>query len=104
MNADALLVMIERLVGTRISPNWMLNSLAMRHSPTASCSSKPVPGALAPVPVPPTVVLPRLGLSVSTKKNTFGATCPLRMIRAPVSYTHLRAHETDSYLVCRLLL
>src|SRR5665647_3833029 len=26
-------------------------------------------------------------------------------VRAPsVSYTHLRAHETDSYLVCRLLL
>ena len=25
-------------------------------------------------------------------------------IREPVSYTHLRAHETDSYLVCRLLL
>src|SRR5665647_3465956 len=24
--------------------------------------------------------------------------------RQPVSYTHLRAHETDSYLVCRLLL
>src|SRR5665647_485196 len=24
--------------------------------------------------------------------------------RTPVSYTHLRAHETDSYLVCRLLL
>src|SRR5665647_3870502 len=23
--------------------------------------------------------------------------------RIPVSYTHLRAHETDSYLVCRLL-
>src|SRR5665647_739294 len=22
--------------------------------------------------------------------------------KAPVSYTHLRAHETDSYLVCRL--
>src|SRR5665647_3794995 len=26
---------------------------------------------------------------------------PLRP--GPVSYTHLRAHETDSYLVCRLL-
>ena len=26
------------------------------------------------------------------------------MYSAPVSYTHLRAHETDSYLVCRLLL
>src|SRR5664279_4391145 len=25
-------------------------------------------------------------------------------ISMPVSYTHLRAHETDSYLVCRLLL
>ena len=25
-------------------------------------------------------------------------------IAPPVSYTHLRAHETDSYLVCRLLL
>src|SRR5664279_6062313 len=24
--------------------------------------------------------------------------------QGPVSYTHLRAHETDSYLVCRLLL
>src|SRR5664279_135144 len=27
-----------------------------------------------------------------------------RRCSAPVSYTHLRAHETDSYLVCRLLL
>src|SRR5680860_1704823 len=26
------------------------------------------------------------------------------MITTAVSYTHLRAHETDSYLVCRLLL
>src|SRR5680860_1224667 len=31
--------------------------------------------------------------------------CLQRAILArPVSYTHLRAHETDSYLVCRLLL
>src|SRR5665647_2239804 len=28
----------------------------------------------------------------------------LSVILIPVSYTHLRAHETDSYLVCRLLL
>ena len=26
------------------------------------------------------------------------------IINIAVSYTHLRAHETDSYLVCRLLL
>ena len=25
-------------------------------------------------------------------------------VKEAVSYTHLRAHETDSYLVCRLLL
>src|SRR5664279_1948184 len=35
--------------------------------------------------------------------------CPRRQRKElhevpPVSYTHLRAHETDSYLVCRLLL
>src|SRR5665647_2195608 len=29
---------------------------------------------------------------------------PLIVDPKPVSYTHLRAHETDSYLVCRLLL
>ena len=28
----------------------------------------------------------------------------LQFFFVPVSYTHLRAHETDSYLVCRLLL
>src|SRR5680860_1813791 len=27
-----------------------------------------------------------------------------KVVGKPVSYTHLRAHETDSYLVCRLLL
>ena len=29
---------------------------------------------------------------------------PVMLALIPVSYTHLRAHETDSYLVCRLLL
>src|SRR5680860_1774121 len=29
---------------------------------------------------------------------------PQGSLASPVSYTHLRAHETDSYLVCRLLL
>src|SRR5665647_1898450 len=31
-------------------------------------------------------------------------TYSLKMRLTAVSYTHLRAHETDSYLVCRLLL
>ena len=29
---------------------------------------------------------------------------PLHIIVGAVSYTHLRAHETGAYLVCRLLL
>ena len=36
-------------------------------------------------------------LSATTLRNIIGD-------MEPVSYTHLRAHETDSYLVCRLLL
>ena len=41
----------------------------------------------------------------------YGPVAPIRGMETPyhyrnkaVSYTHLRAHETDSYLVCRLLL
>ena len=33
-----------------------------------------------------------------------GAFTNTALVMGPVSYTHLRAHETDSYLVCRLLL
>ena len=38
-------------------------------------------------------VLKQLGIPMATAIDMY-----------PVSYTHLRAHETDSYLVCRLLL
>src|SRR5665647_3879253 len=37
----------------------------------------------------------------SCRKVTKGRFDPF--LSYPVSYTHLRAHETDSYLVCRLL-
>src|SRR5665647_2366559 len=33
-----------------------------------------------------------------------GYCTPGMVLQTAVSYTHLRAHETDSYLVCRLLL
>src|SRR5665647_2861716 len=38
------------------------------------------------------------GFKAADKVVMYGA-----MTCGPVSYTHLRAHETDSYLVCRLL-
>src|SRR5665647_600548 len=43
-------------------------------------------------------------LIYSAKGVAYGASYTDVHITIPVSYTHLRAHETDSYLVCRLLL
>src|SRR5664279_3271180 len=40
--------------------------------------------------------------SFSTEARSWRSSSPRYIV--PVSYTHLRAHETDSYLVCRLLL
>src|SRR5665647_284523 len=39
-----------------------------------------------------------------TKTNCYIVFCKYIENFITVSYTHLRAHETDSYLVCRLLL
>src|SRR5680860_1922418 len=56
-------------------------------------------------PTPVAIVLgsePTLGLC-SVSRVPYGVE-EYAMSGGPVSYTHLRAHETDSYLVCRLLL
>ena len=42
-------------------------------------------------------------VSKTFNPGTVNEKCALKNLN-PVSYTHLRAHETDSYLVCRLLL
>src|SRR5450756_2856472 len=42
--------------------------------------------------------------SRSTTTPTCSATCRVSASSTPVSYTHLRAHETRHDLVCRLLL
>ena len=39
-----------------------------------------------------------------TNQRTLNIALRVSEANNPVSYTHLRAHETDSYLVCRLLL
>src|SRR5680860_1813065 len=41
---------------------------------------------------------------VSGSENVIDSDKPAARSCVTVSYTHLRAHETDSYLVCRLLL
>src|SRR5665647_3033794 len=43
------------------------------------------------------------GRAASGKPANQQACCHQGTKTVPVSYTHLRAHETDSYLVCRLL-
>src|SRR5680860_343915 len=52
-------------------------------------------------------VLDGYGVLHALRKNETLQNTPFIFLTAktePVSYTHLRAHETDSYIVCRLLL
>src|SRR5664279_5933761 len=57
---------------------------------------------------PPMLTIDRLMPRSAQSRNTVEAIASARShaftLRCcePVSYTHLRAHETDSYLVCRL--
>src|SRR5664279_4964116 len=53
-------------------------------------------------PLPATVSMDELPL-VGSDPCRDRPLCAFGVICRPVSYTHLRAHETDSYLVCRLL-
>src|SRR5665647_1377915 len=50
------------------------------------------------------VVLSSVQPASRAMPNSVAAPTPPGAALKPVSYTHLRAHETDSYLVCRLLL
>ena len=66
--------------------------------------------ALMPLPYkgPDQVLMQLLGFCVDAAKQFATVadmqTSEIAKFQTPVSYTHLRAHETDSYLVCRLLL
>src|SRR5674476_739308 len=68
----------------------------------------PLLGVLVPpeLPEPPQAAIPRTRAASSNSAST--PTADLRPFISPspfpVSYTHLRAHETGRNLVCRLLL
>src|SRR5665647_3884087 len=55
-------------------------------------------------PVSVVTLISKLSIFVRGRPPKGSGAAPLSYGRATVSYTHLRAHETDSYLVCRLLL
>ena len=54
--------------------------------------------------LPPARIIPFINKNSLKRKMLQKAARSLRHILAPVSYTHLRAHETVLDLVCRLLL
>src|SRR5665647_3979375 len=73
-------------------------------SPAAPGTSQP--GSVRPARPPCAAGAPNgwpPGCSTNSSKKPSPATTGSSPLD-PVSYTHLRAHETDSYLVCRLLL
>ena len=50
-------------------------------------------------------LLTTIALTIFVVESAIPTLVPIPGVKlGPVSYTHLRAHETDSYLVCRLLL
>src|SRR5665647_727412 len=93
-------------------------SSAQPASPTASQPATPAPTAAAELamsgvpraPAPPAEAkkgaasIDAFGLDLLRNAGKPGANLVLSPTSIAVSYTHLRAHETDSYLVCRLLL
>src|SRR5665647_1981826 len=65
------------------------------------------PGAAASPAAPRPSKSTSLIIPLTQTMLSYCASCRCQPLTTPgraVSYTHLRAHETDSYLVCRLLL
>src|SRR5665647_2722787 len=76
-----------RANGLNVEPPWMASNVAVLAA-SVSRSGPPYIETIAPV----------CGRIDTTATRSFGSGCaPARV--PSVSYTHLRAHETDSYLV-----
>src|SRR5664279_4131334 len=74
-------------------------------APSANLSGRPSPTTALHVAEDfPYVFVLDGGSTKHGVESTVVALEPFPVVLRPVSYTHLRAHETDSYLVCRLLL
>src|SRR5680860_1731235 len=78
------------------------SSTTQRDRCPATSTGSPMP-RLRRLLYPSTISSP--GRALSTRSGASHGRCGTPAAHTgPVSYTHLRAHETDSYLVCRLLL
>src|SRR5450756_2268255 len=83
----------------RLTPCWFVTRI-----PVEMKSSSPYPGIYADAPGTSSKSKPSRKWHVCRKERNDGITHGGWAEREPVSYTHLRAHETRHDLVCRLLL
>src|SRR5450759_341857 len=84
---------------TLSSPSLSSGSILMYPLSSASLKSS------SPSPVrASTVVYPSSEPTPPKERSAFSAVKSVQTVHEPVSYTHLRAHETRHDLVCRLLL
>src|SRR5680860_1745796 len=93
--------MIRRPPRSTQSRSSAASDVYKRQEEPNRCRWEHQPTALVPEAVARLLSFP-IGHLLDLTLNRHGSSLPTR--QQPVSYTHLRAHETDSYLVCRLLL
>src|SRR5680860_1090899 len=73
-------------------------------TPSRERRARPSEPPISPTPTMATGPMVRSSGDGHGGVGALGHDLPHQVDAPPVSYTHLRAHETDSYLVCRLLL
>ena len=96
--------MAEQTVATDHSGLTMWENINYNYIVPTSSATKP--GILIPallIPAPPVPVLPVPVLPIPVIPEPIRLVPVLQYYQNPVSYTHLRAHETKANLVCRLL-
>src|SRR5674536_388516 len=92
----------EAAVGAARLPVGPVTADALPAAPTGPAGTAVQPVARPGPPVPGRPRPPCLGWSHRSPAG--GVAGVRRAFQPPVSYTHLRAHETPEHLVCRLLL
>src|SRR5665647_3878129 len=92
-----------RKCSTELIPTWSSRALRLHPVSQGAGQTRPITDGNGLASVKRRKAYSCQGMAGLPSAPTGGFSVPRTMARS-VSYTHLRAHETDSYLVCRLLL
>src|SRR5665647_3498277 len=87
----------------RATWTWQRWAFALGNSSLKTVSKPGNPSIIPRVTFPPSSPRDFKSLKNSRQEVADSLSPAWRLSTSSVSYTHLRAHETDSYLVCRLL-